>query len=344
MTTNHRSTKPTTRNEFNSRLQSLSTRNEELEESLRESEESCQEYEAKNNAQHALIHNLMETIHSLTTSNSHKDAKIPEKMCLLLTKNAQRVSDLSEEVERMKLRLKNQMERSRSVKVNYYEDADESKQGEDEVEVEFVDVSLCDNDNEYTPSVSISSSFSSPQTPASGQETIRLEEEIVRISSKCESLERSLSTLKRKSALREVRSMKSLRNMRQQVERLEQERKRRLELQTNAEDRALELEIELLKLKQEDSRQDIFRRRQHQHPQDQVESAENSNVREAKRIESDPLTKKGIDHCRERIILRNQLDKDSFPQLLLVVSEESEESQESEDDFRPCIDGAVTSE
>merc|ERR1711935_1313546 len=113
---------------------------------------------------------------------------------------------------------------------------------------------------------------------------------------------------------------KSLRNMRQQVERLEQERKRRLELQTNAEDRALELEIELLKLKQEDSRQDIFRRRQHQHqhPQDQVESAENSNVREAKRIESDPLTKKGIDHCRERIILRNQLDKDSFPQLLLV--------------------------
>lgn len=342
----HRSSKLTTRSEVNSRLQTLSIRNEELETKLHEAEETCQHYEAKNKAQHALIQNLMETINSLTASlpddkeirTSDEDSpKIPEKICLMLTKKAQRISDLVEEVERMKFRLKKEMKVPISFETNYEHDSDESEH--DEEDVAFVDISLSDTENDYAPITSFSSSFSSSETPMSGQETIRLEEEIVRISSKCRSLERSLDALKRKSAEREVRSMKSLRNMRQQVESLEQERRRRLDLQSNAEERALQLEIELLELRQENNRQQIFRRQQ-QSPQEQIESLVNGNIGGAKPKESDSSMKEGIDRCRNINMQRNQLGKDSCPPLLLSVSEESEsseESQGSDDDFRPSI-------
>jgi len=304
------------------------------------------EYKAKNKAHRDLILDLMETIHCLKASpsddnessgGSEKDSRIIEKMCHLLTKNAQRVSDLSEEVERMKSRLRKQVQGSTGARQNFDDDSDESEHDEDDAE--FVDVSLCDNEDDYIPCLSGSSSSSSSQTPTSGQQTIRLEEEIVRVSSKCTSLERSLATLKRKSTERELRSMKSLRNMRRQIENLEQERRRRLDLQTNAEERALELEIQILELKQENSRQDIFRRQDPQ--QDQPQSPEDSNMRETRRIELDPLAKKGIDSCRKVIMMRNQLDKESYPPILLVVSEESEDS---EDDFRSCVDGGITPE
>jgi len=306
------------------------------------------EYEAKNKAQHGLILNLMETIHSLKaspsddskSSGSEKDSKTIAKMCHLLTKNAQRAADLSEEVERMKSRLRKYVQESADARQKNDEDSDESEHYEDDAE--FVDVSLCDNEDDYISCLSGSSSFSSSQTSTSRQQTIRFEEEIVRISSKCTSLERSLSTLKRKNAERELRSMKSLRNMRQQIESLEQERKRRLVLQTNAEERALELEIQILELKEENRRQDVFRRQQPQ--QDKLESPVHSSRREKKRDDFDPLTKKAIDSCREVIMMRNQLDKVSYPPILLVVSEESENSEKSEDDFRPCMDGGITSE
>lgn len=331
----------TTRSEINSRLQTLSTRNEELETELQQAEETCQQYEARNKAQHELIQNLMETIHSLvvspsddeeTSSADHRNTTIPEKMCRLLAKNAHRVSHLVEEVERMKFLLKKQMEVTSGFQNSYSDDSDESEHDEDDVE--FVDVSLSDNANDYVSATSISLSFSSSVTPASGQQIIRLEEEIVRISSKCTSLERSLNTLKRKNAEREVRSMKSLRNMRQQVENLEQERRRRLDLQTNAEERALQLETELHELRQENNRQNIVRRQQ-QPTQEQLESLEKGNMGETTPIESGESVKRGIDSCRELIMLRNQLDQDSFPPLLRTVSEDSEES---EDDFRPYVE------
>ena len=347
MTTHHIDSNMTTRSEINSRLQTLSTRNKELETELQEVEETCQQYDARNKAQHELIQNLKETIHFLavspsddkeTRSGDEKSAKIPEKMCLLLTKNAHRVSDLVEEVERMKFLLKKQKQVTSGFQNSYGDDSDESEHDEDDVE--FVDVSLGDNDNDYVPATSISLSFSSSETPASGHEIIRLEEEIVRISSKCSSLDRSLNTLKRKNAEREVRSMKSLRNMRQQVENLEQERRRRLDLQTNAEERALQLEIELHELRQENNRQNIFRRQQ-QPVQEQLESLEKGNIEDTTPIESGESAKRGIDHCRELIMLRNRLDQDSFPPLLRSVSEESEDSKESEGDFRPYIDICV---
>ncbi len=342
----HQSSKLTTRSEVNSRLQTLSTRNEELETKLQKAEETCQHYEAKNKAQHALIQDLMETVNSLTASlpsdkeisRSEEDSsKIPEKICLMLTKKAQRISGLVEEVEKLKFRLKEQMKVPISFQTYNEDDCDESEH--DEEDVAFVDISLSDTENDYIPITSLSSSFSSAESPMSGQETIRLEEEIFRISSKCQSLERSLDTLKRKSMEREVRSMKSLRNMRQQVESLEQERKRRLDLQSDAEERALQLEIELLELRQENNRQHIFHRPQ-QFPPERIGSLENGNIRGAKPKESDSSMTKGVDHCRKIIMLRNQLDKDSCPPLLLSVSEESESSedgQDNDDDFRPCV-------
>lgn len=323
MTTDNQPRKPTTRSGFQSTMLSLSTRNEELEERLREAERNSHRLEMKNKSQHALILDLMDAIHSMTNSSASGDdneSGIPEEMCLLLTKNAQRISELSEEVGKMKFQLQQQMENHSTVRNN---------QVENESDVEdfrFVDISLCEEENENSSSTSSSA---------------RLEEEIVRISSKCDSLERSLKALKHKNSEREIRSMKSLRSLRNQVDSLEQERKRRLDLQASAEERALQLEIELQELKQENNRQSIFRRQRHESPLQEPEDSQKSDGKiESKQIETE-LTRKGLNHCRELVMMRNQLDMQSYPPLLLAVSEESEESEDSEDDFRPSVNAAV---
>lgn len=341
MTSNNRSTKPTTRSEFSSRLQSLSTENEELEDRVREAEQKCKRYEMKNNSHHSLIVDLMDAIHSLAKSPTDDiESSISEEMCLLLTKKAKQVSDLSEEVERLKLQVREQTEVARSAIVKFAVHNDDESENDDDDDVDFEDISLCDNENENSSSASLASSSTSLSSD-SGDDTTELEDKIFRIGTKCKSLERSLKTLKRKNTEREIRSMKSLRNMRRQVDSLEQERKRRLDLQASAEERVLQLEIEVHQLKQDNYLHDIYRQQPQQPPEDRPESPNVGIVGEPKQIETDPSGRKGIDRCRELIMLRNQLDNDLYPPLLLAVSEESEGS---DDDFRPYVDGAVTSE
>merc|ERR1719254_294159 len=71
-----------------------------------------------------------------------------------------------------------------------------------------------DDDVSTTSSVSSSSSSS---TMESEENIASLEEELNTVKSQCRSLERSFDTLRRKNMEREVRSLKSLRNMRRQV-------------------------------------------------------------------------------------------------------------------------------
>merc|ERR1712176_1742198 len=69
--------------------------------------------------------------------------------------------------------------------------------------------------------------------PDKQNQTIKHEEEMERVNSRCESLERSIRTLKRKNAQREIRNMKNMKNMRKQLDDLEKERHRRLNLQAS---------------------------------------------------------------------------------------------------------------
>jgi len=318
-----RSTKPTTRSQFNTKLLSLSNRNKEVKEKLREAEQSCQSYKIKNFLQHALILDLTDTIHSMANSPSGDSddsggagTNIPEEICLLLTKNARRVSDLSEEVAKMKLQLQNQMQVLSVAKNN---------ENHNNNDVLFVDIPLHDNEkgNSTPSSASSISSLSSSLSLLSEPEQV--EKEIVRVSSRCESLERSLKTMKRKNTEREVKGMKSLRKMRHQIDGLEQERRRRLDLQAAAEARALQLESELYQLRQEKNREGVppeilFERKQ----------LDVNNRGRRKYSETNPSTTKGLDHCRKLVMQRNQQLRmgDWFAPLLVPVSEESEDSED----------------
>ena len=319
----NRSTKPPTRGEFNAKLLSLSNRNKELEEKLREAEQSCQSYEIKNYSQHALILDLTDTIHSMTNypSGDNDDSggagtNIPEEICLLLTKNARRVSDLSEELAKMNLQLQNQMQVLSVV---------ENNDNHNNKNVEFVDIPLHDNEKGNSTSSSTSSISSLSSSLSLVSEPEQVEQEIVRVSSRCESLERSLKTMKRKYTEREVKSMKSLRKMRHQIDGLEQERRRRLDLQAAAEERAHQLEFELYQLRQDKNREGVppgilFERK----------LSDGNNRGERRHSETNPSTTKGLDHCRKLAMQRNQQLRmgDWFAPLLVPVSEESEDSED----------------
>lgn len=331
-------TQPTTRGEFNARLISVAIENEELEERVMDAEQACQQYELKMNAQHGLLIDLMGAFDVLVNSPPSGLTNIPEEMCILLTKYALRVSDLSEEAHSRMLQQQNQFPTLIRNKVdgNDHNNSD----------VGFVDIPLCGNENEMSSSSTASttshSSLLTSSISESDQKTARLEEEIVRVNAKCTSLERTLKTLKRKNTLRDVRNMKSLRNMKSRIELLEEERIRRLDLQSAAEQKAYTLEIEIHELQQK-----MVRIKQRQSsPQsfnDQPslieidEDTTDGDSEEHTESESEALTEAdfmaiGVDHCREAVILRNQMEReqqDWLPPHLVAVSEDSETSDDS---------------
>lgn len=358
---------PTTRREFNARLLSLSIRNEELEERLREAEQSHRHDEIKKKTQFALLGDLLDAIHSMSNSNSssgdddndsdtggaNTDTNIPEEMCILFTNNLQRISDLSEEVERLKLQLLQQIQVPRSFGNDSNSQNNPSQDNDDDDG--FVEISLNDNrkENSFSSTSSTSSTSSSSILIEPDQQTIHLEEEIVRVNSKCSSLERSFKTLKRKNAEREIRGIKSLRRMKRQVDGLEDERRRRLDLQAAAEERAHQLEIEVDHLQQKTTRKGgVFllqrNQQQQQPPNDEPseiafeENKRDGNQEERAEIETDPSpTTNGLDGCRELTMVRNQRwrdNQDSFPPLLVAVNEEREDSEGSEDEYCPSTE------
>jgi len=323
------STIPTTRSDFNARLLSLSIQNEELEARLRETEQICDRYEIKMKAQHALVVNLTDAIHAManTTSSVNADtngSSIPEEMCSLFTRNARRMSELSQEVEIMKLLLAQQVQ-GRNKSMDQMEPSATNNNDDD------------DENASTTSSVSSSSSSSSPSSSIKSDENIALlEDELNSMKSQCQSLERSFKTLKRKNMEREVRGLKSLRNMRRQVSELEQERKRRLDLQATAETRVVQLENELDELKEK-----IFLQERPFISDIIAEQKQKDSDTEERFLDDiNSSTLKGVDHCREMVMLRNKVlrqSEDYYPPSLVTVSEDSDGSDESEDECGPCM-------
>lgn len=315
-----RSSIPTTRSEFNARLLSLTARNEELEERLFHAEESCQDYQLKLQSQHDLVGNLMDAIHAMTKpqsddndSNDGSNTHIPEELCLLLTKNAQRVAELTQEVEHMKSLLLNKMHDGNGSNNDFY------YENNDDAEFDDIDLSDSEKDN-LSVSTSSTSSFSISDR---SKENMDLKEEIDRVLYKCESLERSMKALKRNNSQREVRAMKSLKNMRRQVDTLEEERRRRVQMQIAAEERAEKLQIELDKLKQKTNERT------------QSERLIDNNSGGKASVETNSSIPEGVDHCRNLVILRNKYDHDFLPPPLVALKENTELSGVDQDKFVP---------
>lgn len=287
-----------------------------------------------------LITELMDVIHSMTQpskDNNDENTFINENTCLLLTKNAQRIARLSMELENMKLQ---QQERRPTIFQND-DDGDHICPNDDDVRLE--DVPLVDNGK--TASTSSSSSSSSLMIT-------ELEEENTQIKSQCESLERTAYTLKRKNTEREVHSMMSLRNMRCQIDELEQERKRRLDMQASAEERVFRLEEEIHQMKN-DTRSEFLLEDDNKQGEEgiifslsnicdgsSISISSSSNNNNNKRSESNWSSSRSLNHCREMAMARNELSRssnhDSFPPLLVPVSEDSDDDDHS-DDSSSCV-------
>jgi len=252
----------TTRTEYNQRLISLLNQNEELKTKLQQVQRSGQRYQLKSTIQDILIKELMETIEQFTiTTKSNNNADNTEKkstdtdlLVVLTTNYTQRMAELSRETETMKI----------------------EKQGQQ------TDVDKTNNNRTQSNSISISSSSvvkeeeeESTRTPplltttntvvvdtnsvdfdidtneaASMTDILRQERDSYQ--TKCETLTKSVTrttqTLKKKHTEREIRCSLSLRTMRQQLDTMEQERKRWIlsqeKQQTVAEKRIQSLEIE----------------------------------------------------------------------------------------------------
>mmetsp|Transcript_23494 Transcript_23494/g.65215 ORF Transcript_23494/g.65215 Transcript_23494/m.65215 type:complete len:350 (-) Transcript_23494:129-1178(-) len=323
-----------TRSGINARLISLSSRNQELEEKLEESERACQRYRIKTNMQNVFISELMDAIHSMShSSDGSSSATVnTEDTRHLLTKNARRIFELSMELEKMKL----QQERVTPAfsANNSSEQTDPSGNGNDRID----DTDLGDNDT----------IIKSAASPTVYKVVInKLKEENGHLNSKCKALERSMETLKHKQREVEARSMISLKNMRHQLNEMEKERKRRIDMQALAEERASRLK-EVFEISRK--RGGIVRSRQQLEDQSKAESSSDNKQHDEDEI-SDYSSSSGsvtsdsstdsindetknkliayyLNQCRETVVLRNKMvrsNADLFPPLLVAVSEDSED-------------------
>merc|ERR1712025_1511038 len=100
--------------------------------------------------------------------------------------------------------------------------------------------------------------------------------------------------------------------MRNQVETLEEERRRRVRMQIAAEERADKLQIELDQLKQKANEQT------------QSEQLIDNNTGETASVETNSSIPEGVDHCRNLVILRNKYDQDFLPPPLVALKENIE--------------------
>jgi len=183
-----------------------------------------------------------------------------------------------------------------------------------------------------------------------------LKDENIHIKSRCDSLEGSMDTLKRKHTEREVRSMLSLRNIKCQLDELELERKRRIDMQASAEERACRLERQISDITSNRSRR--WHQEVHGDGAKSMISLEDSRQQDGKEIvffssasssasstasssssdasdtssectnheDKNELFARNLNRCRETVMLQKELfrsNPDSFPPLLVTVSEDS---------------------
>jgi len=297
----------TTRTEYNQRLISLLKQNEELKTKLQQVQRSGQRYQLKSTVQDILIQELMETIEqfTITTKNATNNHNTEKKntdtdlRVVLTTNYTQRMAELSMDRETM----------------------------EKEIQVQPTDVDKTNNNRTQSSSISLSSSSSSStsvvkeeeeeeeestRTPPLLTTTVVVDVDVSMIDvlrqqrdsyqTKCETLTKSVTrttqTLKKKHTEREIRCSLSLRTMRQQLDRMEQERKRRIlsqeKQQTVADARiqSLELENHYLLTQQQQQQQQQQQEQQEQETKngrgimdDQREEEESKNKYNCHRIQ-----------------------------------------------------------
>jgi len=326
----------TTRTEYNQRLVSLLKQNEELKTKLQQVQRSGQRYQLKSTVQAILIKELMETIEQFTitrknNTNHHSTEKKntdTDLLVVLTTNYTQRMAELSMDRETM----------------------------EKEIQVQPTDVDKTNNNRTQSSSISLSSSSSSStsvvkeeeeeeeestRTPPLLTTTVVVDVDVSMIDvlrqqrdsyqTKCETLTKSVTrttqTLKKKHTEREIRCSLSLRTMRQQLDRMEQERKRRIlsqeKQQTVADARiqSLELENHYLLTQQQQQQQQQQQEQQEQETKngrgimdDQREEEESKNKYNCHRIQDCVMSMRNT-----AMTSRDDRDRDRDRQRMVLV-------------------------
>ena len=199
----------TTRKQFQRKLLALSEQNHELQVKLDSTEQQCSNLKETTRLQELQIREMEKVIHQIP---SHDDSAATTPKDFLLVEKTREVAELTMKLERLSVALKDRTDSNDHV----------SSQGSSEQVLQVVSKSQ--------QSCIESDSISCPREK-------ELQDKLNAYRQKCESLERSMTTLKQKNAVREIRSAKNLRLMRQQLDAMEQEKARRLELQVVMEER-----------------------------------------------------------------------------------------------------------
>ncbi|KAG7367585.1 hypothetical protein IV203_030256 [Nitzschia inconspicua] len=213
----------TTRRQFRRRIIDLFQRNQDLETHLQITRRTCQQYEEKSAIQETRIRELESVIGRLPLTNEEDTDDVksdkPAIYCnQLLVEKSNQIAQLTFKLDDLML----QLHRT-------------NQQGNKDAQ-QILDSSNVKLQSSSQP-VSCSSDSSSEHVRA-------LEAELEEQRRKCEALERSMATLKHKTAEREVRNAKNLRFMKEQLDLVLCDRNRRIEAQRTLEEQVTKLDDE----------------------------------------------------------------------------------------------------
>ena len=242
-------TTTTTRSQFQKKLHYLADRNQELEDNLQISEQTCYDLNQKIRLQELQIKELESSVQSLfqptntnlpnymLLSSDHDEETSTNTVTFVevLSEKVRQIAELSKMLESLK---PNELQTPIMQVRRSTQQSPENEIAAKGIDLDHNDEDV-DNDNDNESNTIMKSMI----------DTLEKERDMYR--QKCEALERSINTLKHKNAQREIRSAKSLRFMKQQIDMLETDRKRRHDIQITLEEKISKLEEEN-ELKQEE--------------------------------------------------------------------------------------------
>lgn len=211
----------TTRRQFHRKLLALSQQNEDLETQLHLARRSCTQNQEKLKMQEALIREME------TSVIGRNDGILSCNDQQLLLEKTRQVAELSVKLETLVDRCSHR---------SHEEDKEETTCTVAETNTTL---SIFSTSGQTSTSKETDNTKQSEMT---NDRSIILEKENEEVRQKCQSLERSMATLKHKNAEREIRSAKNFRMMQQQMDSVQGDRNRRIEAQRTLEEHVARLE------------------------------------------------------------------------------------------------------
>lgn len=223
----------TRRDRYNQKLIALSSRNLELEDSLRGARQERLGLQEEATRQQLHASELERLVRSLRAGDD-------DTLCLL-AERTQRIVDLTLQVEKLQRSVLEESRQTLSPPSHPDQRSDKTRAAEGRRHEIDEDHSSGTRGHHATGALAVEGCDCCTRHL---EKILTLEKELDESRNKRETLERSVVTLKTKNTEREIRSMTSLRQMRRQIDMSEHDRRRRQDIQAELEQRVAALEAE----------------------------------------------------------------------------------------------------